>query len=124
MGLMLKYKKYKDRYFDCRNNQEILKEDCSHCSFWYQEKYNDNGNVITRKYSNGYCDKYKYDDKGREIYYESENGAWEKRKYNNDNLICVEWIGGWIKYKYDAHGNLIYSEDSDGQIKGKKINKQ
>jgi len=82
-------------------------------------KFDENGNLVYIKYSDGNWIKSKYDENGNQIYYEDSKGYWEKREYDeNGNQIYYENSGEyWVKYIFDKNGNLIYCEDSDGHWK-------
>lgn len=81
----------------------------------YKYTYDDNGNLILTKGSDGYERKCYYDDNGNEIFLET-SGSWYKYAYDSKgNLVYEEKSDGtYTKYEYDANCNLIYKEKSDG----------
>lgn len=81
----------------------------------YKYTYDDNGDLILTKGSDGYERKCYYDDNRNEIFVEAM-GSWRKYAYDSkENLVYEEDDDGtYTKYEYDANCNLIYKEKSDG----------
>lgn len=92
MGLMLSYKKYKDRYFDWDNNEEFQSQDINNHNRWYINKYNNNGEMIRREYYDGSWEEYDHDKSGKLKEYRTNKGFWQRWEHDNDgnflNYTC------------------------------------
>jgi len=73
------------------NKEEKYTKEMKKQDLWYDER----GNVIHIKYSDGFEEWYEYDEKGNIIHYKNSYGS-------------EEW------YEYDEKGNRIYGKYSDG----------
>ena len=83
---------------------------------WTIRKYNDQGNVIYKEYSDGGTRQ--FDNSGNLIYARYANGDWVKKEYDeNGKVIYYENSKGyWAKREYDDNGHLVYLENSDGIV--------
>ncbi len=108
MGLMLKYKKYRDKYFD-RTGKEFPHDQINEHSRWYKEEYDDNENIKYWENSAGLYAYYEYDNNKQLIRKTYDDNYWERWEYDSKgNVICWEnSYGWWDKYKYDENEKLI-----------------
>ncbi len=122
-GLMLPYKRPKDKYFDWNTRLEIPYSAINTVDAWYKETYNDNGQLLSIRSEWGIIEKYTYDNNGNLIYWENNTGEWRKFEYDDKgNQTYYEYhdedgTTGWSKREYDEDGNEIYYENSRGQIR-------
>jgi YD repeat-containing protein len=96
-----------------KKDYEIYYEDSD--GFWYEKKYDENGNLIYSINHMGVSVKSKYDDRGNLIYKEeNSNSHWIKRKYdvNGNEIYYEDSFGDFKKWEYDEDGNIISFEDS------------
>lgn len=80
-------------------------------------EYDNNGNLIHYKNSNGYEYWKEYDSNGNLIHSKYSDGYEEWNEYDsNGNLIHSQNSHGLEKwYEYDSNGNLIHYKDSNGE---------
>ena len=96
-----------------KKDYEIYYEDTD--GFWYENKYDENGNLIYSINHMGVSIKRKYDDRGNLIYEEeNSDGYWRKSEYdeNGNEIYYEDSYGNFKKWEYDEDGNIIYFEDS------------
>lgn len=86
MGLMLSYKKYKDRYFDW-NGQEFQPYLIKTISMWYKNIYNNKGQIIRREYYDGRWEEYTINNRGYLIEYIASSGMWEQWEYDTNGKL-------------------------------------
>ena len=117
--------------FDCRPNyieqtltnklKIIRKIDKSKYPF----KYNDKGDLIYRKDSNGnkYFWEYKYDENGSKIYekhFDGDEYFWKYKYDNKGNKIYIQYPNGNIcEYKYDDKNNKVYTKSFNYELEWK-----
>ena len=79
-------------------------------------EYDNNGNLIHYKNSDGNEEWKEYDSNGNLIHYKNSNGYEYWKEYDsNGNLIHVKDSNGYEEWgEYDSNGNLIHFKDSDG----------
>lgn len=83
MGLMLSYKKYKNKYFDW-SGQEFQPDLIKTIPKWYKNIYNNKGHVIRREYYDNTWEEYEYNNRGYLIEYRSSSGFCEQWEYDAD----------------------------------------
>ena len=66
---------------------------------WREYTYDENGNTLTYKDSEGTWYEYTYDEKGNVLTYKDSNG-------------------GWCEHTYDEKGNVLTYKDSNGVRRG------
>ena len=76
--------------------------------------YDDAGNMLTRKNSNGYKESYTYDDAGNMLTIENSNGRKASWTYDDagNTLTYVDSNGYKESWTYDDAGNKLTYEDS------------
>ena len=101
-----------DVKYDDNGNQIYFKDSNG---FEAHNKYDDNGKLIHYKISDGYERTYKYDDTGNLIHYKNSSGFEQNWKYDdNGNQIHYKSSNGFEQhYKYDDNGNLTHYKDSN-----------
>ena len=86
-------------------------------SSWYERTYDENGNQLTYKNSNGYWHKYTRDDKnGNKLTYKDSDGYWSEYTYDKKgNVLTFKGSDGfWEEYTYDKKGNELTYKNSNG----------
>jgi YD repeat-containing protein len=79
-------------------------------------KYDENGNVIYYKHSNGLSERYKYDENNNLIYHKGDLDfkIWNKYDKNNNLVHLRNSSGHKTWYKYNENNNLVEYKNSDG----------
>jgi hypothetical protein len=82
-------------------------------------EYDENGNEIYKKFTDGYWIKRQYNSDNKLIYSycADSDGNWHKYEYDfkkNKSVYYKDSIGFWVKIQYDANDNIIYYESSKG----------
>ena len=79
-------------------------------------KYDENGNIIYQKFSNGLEAWYEYDENGEDIHYKDSNGFEYWKEYDKQgNLIHIKDSENHEKwYEYDENGKEIHYKNSNG----------
>ncbi len=94
MGLMLQYKKFPDKYFDWKTDEEFPRNEINKHPLWYRAEYDKDGRLIAKHY---------YDN------------TWQRWEYTNGLLTYYERSDDyWSKHEYDESGNKTRMKDSDG----------
>ena len=109
------YKPKEIKEYDDKGNV-IHSKDSDGYEYW--NEYNDEGDMIHCKNSNGYEYWYEYDDNGNMIYSKSSEGFGHWNEYADKGKVIhskhsngfVFWCEDW----YDDKGNLIHYKNSDG----------
>ena len=87
--------------------------------------YNDKGDLVYKFYKsfNGYWYEYKFDNNGNELIYEDSFGDCYERTYddNGNELTFKDSEGFWSESTYDNKGNELTYEDSNGISRGLDI---
>lgn len=96
------------------NGNIIYSKDSDGLEHWYE--YNELNKIKYHKTNNGFEIWYTYDDKGNEIHNENNMNDYTDYTYDeNNNLIHYKLSSGFeIWYTYDNKGNLTYTKDSSG----------
>ena len=82
--------------------------------YWFE--YNDNGNLLSIKSSDGRNAWFEYDKNGNEIHYKNSRGFeyWVEYDSNGNKVHMKYSIGSEFWSEYDTNGNKTHSIDSDG----------
>ena len=101
--------------YTCDANGNILTRKDSD-GYWYEYTYDDHGNVLTYKNSYGVWREYTYDDHGNELTYKDSDGYWyEYTRDDHGNILTYKNSDGrWYEYARDDHGKMLTSKNSDG----------
>ena len=85
---------------------------------FYNNTYDEKGNVIGTKCSTGYWTEMTYNENGNRLSYKNSNGDWEICVYDDrGNQIHVKNSDDeWEEYVYDKNGNLLSSKYSVGAL--------
>jgi hypothetical protein len=88
--------------------------------YWSERTYDDNGNVLTCKDSDGVWYERTYDEKGNELTYKDSEGYWYEytRDDKGKELTYKNSNGYWCEYTRDEKGNELTFKDSDGEKRG------
>ena len=78
--------------------------------------YDDAGNELTFKESDGFWCESTYDDAGNELTFKNSRGVWEESTYdeNGNRLTFKNSDGFWWESTYDENGNRLTRKNSRG----------
>jgi len=97
-----------------QNGNLIYRKDSNGYENWWE--FDKNNNLIHSKYSNGFEYWKEYDKNGNLIHYKDSNGYEEWHEYDqNNNVIHFKDSNGYeYRKEFDKNGNIIYYKDSGG----------
>ena len=100
----LKDKFYNYTYDDKGNKLTYKNSD----GFSKEYTYDSNGNILTYKDSNGFSKEYTYDDKGNRLTYKDSRGLYEEYTYNDKgNMLTYKNSNGF----YETHTYSITTKE-------------
>jgi hypothetical protein len=103
----------------CSNHIKIIREitdkDELFSLLGVEHTFDEKGNELKVKDSNGFCIERTYDEKGNQLTCKHSNGYWSVHTYNEQGkaLTYKTSEGYWRNYTYDSFGNELTFEDSN-----------
>jgi YD repeat-containing protein len=83
---------------------------------WVERTFNNKGNLLTYKDSDGFWGELTYDKNGNQLTYKNSSGFWSEYTYDNNGkeLTHKDSQGFWYEYTYDENGNELTYKNSNG----------
>ena len=85
-----------------------------------ESTFDEKGNILTFKNSNGHWDEYTFDEKGNILTYKDSYGTWDESTFDEkgNRLTFKHSDGSWYECTYDEKGNRLTFKNSYGVKRG------